>query len=134
MKKIALIFIAVLALAGCGGASKHKADVRDDAAERLTVAAVQQHLKVGMSGADVIAALGAPNMITTDTQHRETWVYDKVATERSSSSSSGGLWLVVAGGGGSSSASSNTQRTLTIIIKFDNDGMVRDYSYRHSSF
>ena len=103
-----------------------------------------------MSGADVIAVLGSPNMVTSDSQRRETWVYDKVSTERVYSTSQGGLGLLLGGlaggssGGGlggfgssfgkSAGAASTSQRTLTIVIKFDKDGLVRDYSYRQSSF
>ena len=46
-----------------------------------------------------------------------------------------------AGGGGispsfskSAGASSTTQRTLTIIIKFDEENKVRDFAYRQSTF
>jgi hypothetical protein len=99
-----------------------------------------------MSSADVVSILGAPNMVTTDSERRETWVYDKVATERVYSTSSGGLGLVFGGGngngvggggggfGGSSGASSYSLRTITIIIKFNKNNTVRDYSYRQSSF
>jgi hypothetical protein len=31
-------------------------------------------------------------------------------------------------------ASSSTQRTLTIVIKFDEGNKVRDFAYRQSSF
>jgi hypothetical protein len=62
------------------------------------------------------------------------------------SASSGGLILGAAGvgnaigavgGGGFNSAagaSSTSQRTLTVIIKFDGNHKVRDYAYHSSSF
>lgn len=151
MKKILLLSVLTcLLLTGCMGAEKHRAAVRDDSADRISVANVQREIHVGMAGADVISALGSPNMVTTDSERRETWVYDKVATERVYSTSSGGLGLMLgglvgggaggaAGGAGGSynsatGASSTSQRTLTIIIKFDHAGKVRDYSYRQSSF
>lgn len=134
MKKVLLAFFVALSLAGCASAQKHRDDVRDDSGQKLSAAAVQREIRVGMSGAEVVSALGAPNMVTTDAQRRETWVYDKIATERAVSSSSGGLWLILGGVGGASGASSTSQRTLTVIIKFDNDDKVRDYSYRQSSF
>lgn len=124
----------------------HKDAVRDDTKDRISVANVQREIKVGMSGADVVAVLGSPNMVTTDSERREIWVYDKVATERVYSTSEGGLGLLLGGVGSamlgagsgsahqSSGASSTAQRTLTIIIKFNSDNTVRDYSYRQSSF
>lgn len=137
--------LAAVLLCGCT-AGMHRDAVRDDTKDRISVATVQREIKVGMSGADVVAVLGSPNMVTTDSERREIWVYDKVATERVYSTSEGGLGLLLGGagsamlGGGvggagqSSGAASTTQRTLTIIIKFDHDNTVRDFSYRQSSF
>ncbi len=127
--KLSLLMLAAfLGVAGC--APQQPAPE----ANKISAGTVQREIRNGLSGAEVIEALGSPNIVTTDAQRRETWVYDKVSTERVSSSSNGGIWLVIVGGGGSSSSSSTSQRTLTIIIKFDEKGLVRDYSYRQSSF
>ncbi|NDV20991.1 hypothetical protein GO013_16390 [Pseudodesulfovibrio sp. JC047] len=148
MKIFAAVALSLLVLvgSGCMGAGHHREAVRDDTGDKLTVGAVQKEIKVGMSGSDVISVLGSPNMVTTDSKRREVWVYDKVSTERVYSTSSGGvgvLGLVFGGiggaaGGGSynagSGASSSTQRTLTIVIKYDEKGLVRDFAYRQSSF
>ena len=151
MKRLLPVAVILsLALTGCVGAAQHRAAVRDDTADKVSVAAVQREIRVGMSGADVVAVLGSPNMITTDLERRETWVYDKIVTERVYSTSNGGLGLMLggliggsdggaAGGLGSSGsygagAMSTSQRTLTIIIKFDHANRVRDFSYRQSSF
>jgi outer membrane protein assembly factor BamE (lipoprotein component of BamABCDE complex) len=143
----ALIFF--FCLSACS-AQHHRDAVRDDTGDRISVGTVQREIRVGMSGADVVTALGSPNMVTTDGQRRETWVYDKIATERvySTSSAGGGAGAGAAGGSGSmggvlglvfggssrAGASSASQRTLTIIIKFDEQNLVRDFSYRQSSF
>ena len=153
MKNLFLVCLAVLAclgLEGCPSAQKHRADIRDDTGDRVSIGTVQREIKVGMSGSDVISILGAPNMVTTDAQRRETWVYDKIATERVysqsdasggggglgglSRGSGGGLLGALFGGSSSAGASSTSQRTMTIIVMFDNKGLVRDYSYRQSSF
>ncbi len=102
--------------------------------EKMTVAKVQKEIKVGMSSSDVIEILGSPNIITTDSNRRETWVYDKISTQITSSNSSLGTWLLVFGASGSKTTSTSSQRTLTIIIKFDEKGLIRDFSYRTSSF
>ena len=139
------LLLIVLLSVGCT-ATSHKQAVRDDTGDRLTAGTVQREIKVGMSSAEVVEILGAPNMVSTDVERREVWVYDKVATERVYSTSSGGVGVLglvfggsggAAGGGsysGSSGASSSTQRTLTIIIKYDEQGLVRDFAYRQSSF
>ncbi|MBR5347287.1 MAG: hypothetical protein IK129_06590 [Deltaproteobacteria bacterium] len=133
-KRSVLLGILCLAMTGCMTAEQHRAAVRNDAGDRLSIAKVQREIRVGMSGAEVVSILGSPNMVTTDSERRETWVYDKVATERAYSSSSGGLFLILGGVGSEAGASSSNQRTITIIIKFNKDNTVRDYSYRQSSF
>ena len=152
MKKTLLTLTAllVIGLLGCQSAREHAADVRDNSSDRITVGTVQKEIRVGMSGDEVISVLGSPNMVTTDAERQEIWVYDKVATERvySASGASGGVGAGGLAGGGSgggvlglvfggssgAGASSTTQRTLTIIIKFDHNKLVRDFSYRQSSF
>jgi outer membrane protein assembly factor BamE (lipoprotein component of BamABCDE complex) len=148
MKKL-ITLIALLSLTliqGCKSAADHRRDVRDDTGEKVTVGKVQAEIKTGMSGAEVVAILGSPNIVTTDEERREAWVYDKFATESAYSTSSGGVSILVLGfigdalaGGSPSSrsstgAASKTQRTLTIIIKFDKNKKVRDFAYHSSSF
>ena len=98
--------------------------------EQMTVAKAQHEIKVGMSSAQVVEVLGSPNMVPTDDKRRETWVYDRVSSNVSQSSS--GVWLLVAGA--SNAKQSSTQRTLTIIVKFDENNKVRDFAYRTSVF
>ena len=102
--------------------------------EKITVATAQREIKVGMSSADVVEVLGSPNMITTDSKHRETWVYDRVSTTVQSSNSGSGVWVLLFGAGKNTHSYSSTQRTLTIIVKFDEKGLVRDFAYRTSAF
>ena len=148
MKKISLglIVLATLSLQACKSVDEHKAAVRNDAADKVTVGKVQAEVRVGMSGGDVVGVLGSPNIVTTDEQRREVWVYDKFATESAYSTSSGGVSALVLAGIGnvlggvapsvsnSTGAASKTQRTLTIIIKFDEAKKVRDFAYHSSSF
>lgn len=121
---------------GCQSASYHAGQVQKDPekSDRLTVGKVQREVKVGMSSADVVNILGSPNILTTDDQRRESWVYDKIATTASYSRSEGGVFLLLGGVSGGSGASSTSQRTLTVIIKFDEAQKVRDFAYHSSSF
>jgi outer membrane protein assembly factor BamE (lipoprotein component of BamABCDE complex) len=137
-------------LLGCATAQDHRAAVSDPNRDRITTGTVQREIHVGMTTAEVVSVLGSPNLVTTDEKRREQWVYDKVATETVYSGSVGGVNALVLGGalignallgglgGGSysqsSGAQSTTQRTLTIVIKFDEDQRVRDFAYRSSSF
>jgi outer membrane protein assembly factor BamE (lipoprotein component of BamABCDE complex) len=132
--------VAAALLSGCG-AGYHKNAVQNDG-ERLTVGTVQKEIRVGMSGADVAYVLGSPNIVSTDSERREVWVYDKIATDVAYSRSSGNIVGLIFGGsggafggiGGDSGASSKSQRTLTVIVKFDNSGLVRDFAYHTSRF
>ncbi len=121
----------------CSSAADHARDVAAaaEAKDRLTLGTVQREIRVGMSGEEVVGALGAQNMVTTDEHRRESWVYDCIATQQAYSSSSGGAnALFLAGVSGRTGASQTTQRTLTVIVKFDEARRVRDFSYRSSSF
>jgi len=145
--KLATIFTLALLLTmltGCMTASQHRSEVQDDSGDKLTVGVVQKEINVGMSGAGVLEVLGSPNIVSTDEQRREVWVYDKIATDVVYSNSSGGVLIlgfasnVLLGGVGSynrnAGAASTSQRTLTIIVKFDDDSKVRDFAYHSSRF
>lgn len=132
IKYLALILTALF-LVGCKTASEHRRDIRDDTGDKVTVGKVQAEIKKGMSGAEVIAILGSPNIVTTDEEIRENWVYDKFATEGVYSTSTGGLSILFLGER-PVGAVSKTQRTLTIVIKFDKNKKVRDFAYHSSSF
>ena len=151
MRKLGFVILLLPALLqGCMSAGAHRAAVADDTKDRLTVGAVQREIVVGMAAADVASVLGSPNIVTTDEQRREVWIYDKFSTEVTYSQSSGGVSALILGagpvgsgglGGGvgagasrGAGASSKTQRTLTVIIKFDENKKVRDFAYHTSSF
>ena len=114
----------------------------EDGSNNLTVGAVQQSVYIGMSGAEVAMALGSPNIVSTDEFRNEVWIYDRFSTERVQTEGPDAIALLqslVAGSGaldGTSSrqSESSSQKTLTVIIKFDEDGLVRDYAYHTSRF
>ncbi len=146
--RILLAFLPLVA--ACAGAQYHRDSVDADRRSAITVGAVQREIRVGMSGAEVAETLGSPNVVTTDEERREVWVYDKISTERAYSADSGGIATLVLGGAtigdglvgggvapsysGSSGAASTTQKTLTVIIKFDHSRRVRDFAYHSTTF
>ncbi len=137
----ALALALICMLSGCT-ARHHVEDVRADDADRVTVGTVQKEIRLGMSGAEVAEVLGSPNIVTTDTERRETWVYDKISSEVAYSRSEGSVVGLIFGGSGgglgggsaSAGATSTSQRTLTVVIKFDENKLVRDFSYHTSRF
>ena len=126
-----LLVFTLFFLSGCASAGYHRKALRDDTGDRLTVGTVQREITVGMSSAEVAEKLGSPNVVTTDEERREVWVYDKVATEILYSESGAGLKFLTSG---TSGGRTRTQRTLTIVIKFDLDKKVRDFAYHTSRF
>lgn len=103
-------------------------------ADRLTIASVQRSIRIGMTSSDVVGILGAPNMVTTDEKRNETWVYDRMCTSIQGSSNEGYFTIILAGGRSSRYSRQTSQRSLTIIIMFDEQGKVRDFRYRQTSF
>ncbi len=136
---------------GCMSASEHASNVQKGLqGDKLTVGTVQREIKEGMSEAEVIEALGSPNIVSTDEKGREVWVYDKISTDRVYSTSSGGISSLILGGGivgnallgggvspsykRGAGASSTSQRTLTIVIKFNEQKKVREFAYHATRF
>jgi len=127
IRSVVLALAASLAFAACSSPPPPEED-------KLTVGRVQREIKVGMDAASVAQILGSPNIVTTDEKRRETWIYDKISSDRVDTSSSIGGGIIIFGGGRSTRGSSTSQRTLTIIIKYDEEKKVRDFAYNYSSF
>lgn len=101
-----------------------------DDSQQLTVGTVQKEIRKGMTGAEVASVLGSPNIVSTDDEGNEVWIYDKISSSVSTSQSYGTLILI----GGSSAKSNTQQKTLTVIINFDSDKRVSDFKYHTSRF
>jgi hypothetical protein len=122
------VSVVLLSLAACAGPPE------DRGANRLTVGKVQREIEIGMDAASVVEILGSPNIVTTDEKRREVWVYDKVSSDRVDRAGSVGGTLIILGGAYGESSSTSTQRTLTVIIKYDEENRVRDFAYNFSQF
>lgn len=126
--------VILFSVGACRTAQDNQRDLKSTQDREMTVGVVQREIKKGMAGASVVEALGSPNIVTKDEKERETWVYDKIATEASYSESQNGLFLILGGFSNQSGASSTTQRTLTVVIKFDVNGRVESFTYHSSKF
>jgi len=140
----------IVLLSGCVTKAYHEQQLQSTKEREMTVGLVQKEISVGMSGAEVAEALGSPNIVTRDANGNETWIYDKIATEASYSKSAGSLGggagaggvpgttliLGLIGGGYSkeAGAASTTQKTLTVVIKFGENNLVKSFSYHASKF
>ncbi len=101
---------------------------------RVTVGVVQKEIKKGMSSASVAIALGSPNIVTSGDNDEEVWIYDKISSNVSYSRSSLFGTVLLIGGGSDRGQSSRSQRTLTIIIKFNEQKKVISFKYHTSRF
>lgn len=135
---------------GCVNAANYTDELHSTRERELTVGTVQREIRKGMSSADVAEQLGSPNIVQRDDQEREIWIYDKIASEASYSTGSGSLAGGVGGGAtpgaglilgglfGSQSkragAYASTDKTLTVIVRFDKSSRVESFSYHSSKF
>jgi outer membrane protein assembly factor BamE (lipoprotein component of BamABCDE complex) len=118
-----------------GGCMQHPVAAGPDAsANNLTVGKVQSQITVGLSGAEVAEILGSPNIVSTDEKRREVWIYDKVSSSRVDTANSFAGGLIIVGGSTEKAQRTTSQKTLTIVIKFDEMKKVRDFAYNYSQF
>lgn len=133
MIKRVLLFSALLcSLAGCAQTPPEPVTSRNS---ELTHGNVQMNVEVGKtSQTDVLETFGAPNITSIDGSGQEVWTYQRNATVSQSSSSSSYWTIILAGQNSSAAGFEQTQRTMTLIIKFDANGVVSDFRSRSSNF
>jgi hypothetical protein len=142
--------LLALSFVGCVNAARNTEELHSTREREMTVGIVQREIRQGMTSTEVAEALGSPNIVQSDDAGRQTWIYDKIATEASYSRSAGsagglvgaggipGASLILGGVGGdynkNTGAYASTQRTLTVVIKFDPRNRVETFSYHSSKF
>lgn len=125
-----VVFIVTGTMSGCA-TTQPEPQIPE---KKMTLGLVQKEIRKGMSQAEVISALGSPNILTRDAEGKEAWVYDKIATEASYSKKGGYGTILILGFEGGSAKASSSQRTLTVVIKFDQKRLVENFSYHVSKF
>jgi outer membrane protein assembly factor BamE (lipoprotein component of BamABCDE complex) len=133
--RVIILIVAATQLLGCSFLQGYGSD------RELTVGTVQKEIRIGMSGAEVAAALGSPNIVSTDEYRNEVWIYDKISShsvQTQTHTAPASLMLFDPLGPitatSSNQRNSSSQRSLTVIIKFDEDGKVYDFAYHTSRF
>ena len=134
MQVLSIVLLGSILFLNSCTAGAHRRAVSQPEETRLTVGSVQREIRTGMSGGEVVQVLGSPNIVSTDEQGREVWIYDKISTEHAYSKSSGYGTILILGYGLDAGAGSTSQRTLTVIIKFNEQNTVRDFAYHTSRF
>jgi outer membrane protein assembly factor BamE (lipoprotein component of BamABCDE complex) len=133
-KRVLLAIVLAAVATGCTSAAQHQKSLGSAAEREMTVGVVQKTIRTGLTQDEVVVALGSPNIVTRDAEGRETWVYDKVASEASYSRSGNYGTVLILGAGNAAGAASTSQRTLTVAIKFGADHKVETFSYHSTRF
>lgn len=126
-------FISILCLGGLllMGCASHRHDTRGD---QLTAGTVQKEIHKGLSATEVAKRLGSPNIVKGDSESGETWIYDKISSRITTRQSSVYGTLLVIGAGKRSASAKQSEQTLTIVIEFNKNDEVENFSYHRSKF
>jgi outer membrane protein assembly factor BamE (lipoprotein component of BamABCDE complex) len=101
----------------------------------LTHGNVQLNIRKGeTTQTQVLEVFGAPNIASIDASGQEVWTYQRHATVAQGSSSSNYWTVILAGGSSSAAGFEQSQRTMTLMIKFDEKKVVSDFRSRSSEF
>lgn len=146
---LALVAICSPALALEGKVAKNK-NVTPVQEQEMTVGVVQKEIKIGATQDEVAMALGSPNIVTRDADGKDTWIYDKVSSVVSYNNNGLGIGGGTVGGGapgngiiggilgiswGKNKGQVETvQKTLTVVIKFNQKNQVESFTYHMSKF
>ena len=126
-KKILLYFQFILVCFFLMGCEANQTTQKSN----LTAGMAKQKIIKGVTTQnELLEVFGAPNIITQNKSGSEVWTYDKVSIDKSFEE---GYWNVIVGGA-SGGQSSTTSKTFTLMIEFDANNVVKDFSYRASSF
>jgi outer membrane protein assembly factor BamE (lipoprotein component of BamABCDE complex) len=124
MRTAALLGLLLLGASGC------KSPPPEDEGKNLTAGVVQREIRKGMSGSEVIEALGQPQIVTGDESGLEVWTYERAA--RNVESKGSGYWVIFVWG--SKEQAKSSTRSFTVIIKFDGQKKVREFAYHVVSY
>jgi outer membrane protein assembly factor BamE (lipoprotein component of BamABCDE complex) len=102
----------------------------EEEGKKLTAGVVQREIRAGMSGAEVIEALGSPNIVTGDESGNEVWTYERYAREVETKQT--GWWVIFAWG--DKERAKGSTRSFTVIVKFDAAKKVREFAYHVVTF
>lgn len=127
MKKYYIAFALILSIS-FGGCSNSTVPTQKS---NLTAGMVKTQIEKGQTTqSEIINIFGAPNIVTKNKANDEVWSYNKMASNSNASNVGWGLLFV----GGESAMSSVTTSSFDLIITFDNNDIVKDYSMISSAY
>ena len=108
---------------------------KDTGPSPFTHGNVQLNLRTNeTTQAEILEKFGPPNIATIDSSGHEIWTYQKQATVAKSTEQGGYFTIILLGGSMGSSGFEQSQRTMTLIIKFGTDKKVSDFKSMTTSF
>ena len=144
MKNILTIITSTLIMFSCAPPEPIIIEVPVEKKDKITLGKVQSQIKKGMNQSEVLRVLGSPNIVTKNSNRNEVWTYDKIGTSQSSSNNASatygqaqlgrGFWAFLFGGTTNSVQSNSDRNTesksLTVIITYDSNKVVSDFTYQ----
>lgn len=127
MRKVCYILLSLLYItqAGC------YAPIQQEHNSNLTAGVVKTEIIKGKTTqAEILKIFGAPNIVTKNRENDEVWNYNRMSFDKAYGSEAGGFifW------GGSRAVSSSTTKSFDLIIIYDENDIVKDYSVISASF
>jgi hypothetical protein len=123
-----LLFFCLILFCGCAATVK---ETQPTEKSNLTVGTVKTEIIKGKTTqAEILKLFGAPNIITKNRSNEEVWNYNRMSFESTSGSDAGFaiFWS------GSRALSSSTSKSFDLIITFDENDVVKDYSVISAQF
>lgn len=151
LKKLIAIVVTIVFISGCTQEKQQPTYYKNPDYDKphtpavpvtnLTLGKIQKHIYRGMSEYEVISILGAPNIVTGNSDRSDSWIYEK---QFSTITKAEGKVIFTGPMGDvsfdSSATSPNvvqqiiTQKSLTLIIDFDVHQRVSKFAYHYSTF
>ena len=119
MNKLLLLSLLVLSLTAC---RSYKYGTEANAQKsNLTIGVVKSQIKKGQTSQEEILKLfGAPNLVSKNKSNKEVWSYNRMSVEQKAGSTDFFS--------GQRASQSSTSKSFDLIITFNEDDVVSDYS------
>lgn len=127
-KQLLIVSLFLVILSGCATFPK-----ANDPLEKsnLTMGTIKSKIIKGQTTQEeVLKLLGSPNLVTKNRVNNEVWNYNRMAFESKSGEDAGGLLLW----GGSRAMSTATTKSFDLIIEFESNDVVKEYSVISAQF
>jgi outer membrane protein assembly factor BamE (lipoprotein component of BamABCDE complex) len=125
---VVAVLSGVVALGGCAAYTQRSLPPSDS---NLTAGVVKREIVKGQTTqAEILELFGSPNLVTMNRDDDEVWNYNRMSYE-TSTGADGGFAVFWSG---TSAVSSTTTRSFDLVLVFDKNDVVKDYSVIQASY